>query len=170
MPLGELKKKDGPSSPFSLFQNEMERELCPKLKMEIYRQAFLCYCCIMPSLWNTVVDIWKKGVSKRLCLFLQTFFYVSNSYSTFFLLYTKWGILEEIKVRKIFDESLVRQQTNLCFSFLLYNWNWKPEKLGEKQQKKTNIFVWLDSSLPRPCDRQMVAEIILAGCAACFLP
>lgn len=41
--------------------------------------------------------------------------------------------------------------------------NWNPEKLQ-------SIYVCFDSSLPRPCDRQMAAEIMLVGCAACLLP
>lgn len=40
---------------------------------------------------------------------------------------------------------------------------WKSEKLE-------SIFVWFDGTLARPRDRQTVAQIILAGCAACFLP
>lgn len=37
--------------------------------------------------------------------------------------------------------------------------NWNPEKLW-------SIFVWLDSSLTRPCDRQMAADIMPVACVA----
>lgn len=78
------------------------------------------------------------------------------------------------KVMEKLDKLLsVNKQPLLCDSQVLNkdvrvhtgrDLNWNPGKLQ-------SIDVWFDSSLPRPCDRQMAAaEIMPVGCAACLLP